>query len=152
MEVLGWNTRPFYDAETNNLTWAIRGRSTDQEPGAVTVNHSTRLLGRSGYLSANLVLGAEEVAAALPKFESLIAGVSYLPGHKYAEFRQGDRMAAYGLTALVAGGAGAALAKSGFLAKFWKVIVGGIIAVGLGARNLWRKFAGERHDYPTTNG
>ena len=43
-------------------------------------------------------------------------------GSRYAEFGQGDKIAAYGLTALVAGGAGAALAKSGLLSKMWKAI------------------------------
>lgn len=149
MEILGWDQPPFYDSRTNNLTWAIRGKSGDQEQSAVTVNYSTRLLGRRGYLSANLVLGAEEVESALPRFERLISGVAYVHGNKYAEYRRGDKVAAYGLTALVAGGAGAALAKSGLLAKFWKLIAGALIAFGAAARSLWRRFSGERDTFTT---
>ena len=44
MEVVGWQQRPFYDPQTNNLTWAIRGSSE----GSTSINHSTRLLGRRG--------------------------------------------------------------------------------------------------------
>ncbi len=39
-------------------------------------------------------------------------------------------MAEYGLTALVAGGAGVVAAKTGLLAKFWKFIVAGVVAIG----------------------
>src|SRR6185436_3667704 len=52
MEVVGWEQKPFYDSQSNNLTWSIRGRSQD----GVNVNHSTRLLGRRGVMRANLVL------------------------------------------------------------------------------------------------
>jgi len=45
----------------------------------------------------------------------MIGGFSYSSGYKYAEWRSGDKVAAYGLTALVAGGAGVALVKSGLL-------------------------------------
>jgi uncharacterized membrane-anchored protein len=125
LDILGWHTPPRYDPATNNLTWAIRGSSEGDE----VVNYSVRLLGRKGVMDVDLVLSPTEVAATLPQFDSLLTGFEFTSGNRYAEFRQGDKIAAYGLTALVAGGAGAALAKSGLLAKFWKVIVVGALAV-----------------------
>jgi uncharacterized membrane-anchored protein len=119
MRIVGWHTAPFYDRRTNNLTWAINGAT---EEGGV-VNYSVRLLGRSGVMNADLVLAPEDMDVSLPAFNSLIEGFTFKAGSRYAEFRQGDKVAAYGLTALVAGGAGAALAKSGLLSKMWKAIV-----------------------------
>jgi uncharacterized membrane-anchored protein len=139
MDIVGWEKSPFYDPSTHNLTWAIRGRSGAEE----TVNYSVRLLGRGGVMSADLVLSPPQLQGALPEFNGLLGDFSFKSGHRYAEWRQGDKVAAYGLTALVAGGAGAALAKSGLLGKLWKVIVGGVIALAALIRKL---FGGGRRE------
>jgi len=76
----------------------------------------------------------------------MITGFTYVPGHKYAEWRPGDKVAAYGLTALVAGGAGVALAKSGLLVKFWKLIVAGIAAAAAAVKRMWAKLTGRRNE------
>ncbi|MEN8006110.1 MAG: DUF2167 domain-containing protein [Candidatus Krumholzibacteriota bacterium] len=123
--VSGWKIPPYYDIETNNLKWAILGYSNSGE----SVNFSTRLLGRGGAMSADLVLGPEILDQALPDYENLISGFSFTTGNRYAEFREGDKVAKYGLTALIAGGAGAVAMKTGLLARFWKFIVVGVVAV-----------------------
>jgi uncharacterized membrane-anchored protein len=125
--VVGWQQQPFYDPRSNNLTWSIRGKSED----SVSINHSTRLLGRRGVMRANLVLDPTDVGTAVPAFNTLLTGVTFNPGHRYAEFRSGDKVAEYGLAGLVVGGAGVALAKTGLLQKFWKLLVlGGIALAG----------------------
>jgi uncharacterized membrane-anchored protein len=125
MSIVGWHTQPFYDTRTNNLTWAITGAGDDGH----VVNYSVRLLGRRGVMNVDLVLAPEEVESVVPSFEKVLGGFTFKPGSRYAEFTQGDKVAAYGLTALVAGGAGAALAKSGLLGKLWKAIVLGVLAL-----------------------
>ncbi|HKY34216.1 MAG TPA: DUF2167 domain-containing protein [Candidatus Polarisedimenticolia bacterium] len=132
LDITGWEVPPFYNEQTNNLEWAIRGSSE----GDGVVNYSTRLLGRKGVMSVDLVLSPEQLAAAKPAYQALLPGFSYKSGERYAEFRSGDKIAAYGLTALVAGGAGAMAAKSGLLAKFWKVIVAGLVALGAGFKKI----------------
>ena len=122
----GWVRPPYYDTLTNNLTWStmIAG-----ETGGRTVNHSVRLLGRGGVMYVDLVIDPEQATTAVPVFDSVIvAGYGYRTGHRYAEWRQGDKVAAYGLTALIAGGAGAVAAKTGLLAKAWKLIVAFVAA------------------------
>ncbi len=123
----GWVREPFYDPATNNLTWSLR-LSDDSEES--TVNHSVRLLGRGGVMHVDLVTGDEQLAAAVPAFEAMLTGFSYVEGQRYAEWRDGDKMASYGLTALVAGGAGAAAVKLGLFGKLWKVIAGFFAAAG----------------------
>ena len=116
----GWQRAPHYDEKTSNLTWATRLHG---EEGGQTLNHSVRLLGRGGVMSVDLVVSPEHYDEALPVFDGVVGDFHYKSGHTYAEWRNGDRIASYGLTALVAGGAGVALAKSGLLQKFGKAIV-----------------------------
>ena len=125
LQLVGWFKPPYYDTQSNNLTWA----TTIQVENDKTVNHSVRLLGREGYFNADLVVSTEEAAAATADFSQLLTGFEYVAGHRYAEFRRGDRVAELGLVALVAGGAGAAAAKSGLLGEAWKAIVVGVLGV-----------------------
>jgi len=124
--VVGWSKPPFYSPESHNLTWSILGR---EDGGGENVNYSVRLLGRRGTMSADLVLGTNLVQTVVPEFERLLTGYSFVQGQKYSEFRSGDKVAEYGLTALIAGGAAAAAIKSGLFAKFWKLIVLGFVAL-----------------------
>ncbi len=124
LDLVGWSTPPRYDPITNNLTWAIRASSQ----GSEVINHSVRLLGRKGVMDADLVLGPAQVGTAVPGFDTLLTGFEFVPGNRYAEWTKGDKVAAYGLTALVAGGVGAAAVKSGALGKLWKLVVFGVLA------------------------
>lgn len=133
LEIVGWHRPPFYDPKTNNLTWSTLLRSASHE----NLNWTTKLLGRTSTMTVDLVCGADVIDAAIPQFEQLIAGFQYQEGHRYAEFRSGDKVAEYGLTALVAGGAGVVAAKTGLLAKFWKFIVAGLVAIGAFFKRLF---------------
>lgn len=124
--VAGWEQPPYYDSNTHNLTWAIRGSSSG---GGTSVNHSVRILGRKGTMDVDLVLGPEDYAAARPQFESVMQGFRFKQGSQYADFVKGDKIAAYGLSALVLGGAGALAVKTGFLAKFWKLLIGLVLVL-----------------------
>lgn len=154
---VGWENQPFYDQRTNNLIWAIRGRD---DKGSSSVNHSIRILGRHGTMNVDMVLGPEEYATALPAFNNLMGSFEFRQGSRYADFMKGDKVAEYGLTALIAGGAGALAVKTGFFMKMWKVILAVVLAlkkllivifVGLGAaiKKLWNKIMGRREEYPS---
>lgn len=125
IHVVGWQRAPYYDESTHNLTWATRLRDDE---GGLTINHSVRLLGRSGVMHADLVADPSQMASAVPAFNDILGQYRFKEGHRYAEFRQGDKVASYGLTALIAGGVGAAAVKTGLLAKAWKLIVGLLVA------------------------
>ena len=122
----GWVRPPYYDQSTHNLTWATRILAE----GDTTVNHSVRLLGRGGVLKADLVVGPGTFELALPAFDEVVSATTFTTGQTYAEWREGDKVAKYGLTALVAGGAGAAAMKLGLFGKLWKVIAGVFAAAG----------------------
>ena len=139
LSIAGWVSRPHYDVSTNNLTWALTALGDD---GSETVNYSVRLLGREGVMNVDLVASPDQLASLTTTFDGILAGFDYLPGHRYAEWKAGDRIASYGLTALVAGGAGAVAAKTGLLAKMWKLILAAVVAVLAGLKGLWARLTG----------
>lgn len=157
----GWRREPYYDARTNNLTWSLRVRGKDEPESGESINHSVRLLGRRGVMHADLVADPVDMEVAVPAFDSILSAYSYLTGHSYSEWRAGDKIAKYGLTALVAGGAGLAAVKLGLFAKAWKWVLGVIVALkkllivvllGIGAFFMkivaWFKDRGSRQTAP----
>ena len=149
VHVVGWSQRPFYDSATNNLTWAIRGRSGDAasaDEAGDAINYSTRILGREGTMNVDLVVSPDAYESTVAEFQSLMAGFTYTPGHTYAEWRQGDPIAEYGLTALIVGGAGAVALKSGLLAKLWKAVVVAVAAVAGAIRRGVRSLFGKKDE------
>ena len=141
LTIVGWYEEPYYDEQTHNLTWAMLAEDSDGQ----VVNYNIRLLGRGGYMSAVLVADPSTLSALKPQLAGIIGNLSYKSGNRYAEFIQGDKVAKYGLTALVAGGAGAAAVKFGLfkaLAKFGKVIVVAILAFFVALWKIVRNFFG----------
>jgi uncharacterized membrane-anchored protein len=106
----GWALPPRYDRENRRLEWGTLLRTEDN---TVVANVSTRILGRSGYTSAVLVTSPQTLDADLQDFKKALAGFDYVSGEKYSEWREGDKVAAYGLGALVLGGAAAAVSSKG---------------------------------------
>ena len=139
----GWTAKPHYDQKTNNLTWAFRMASSEDNYARTFINQNIRLLGRTGYVSA-IVVGDDNVSYMLTEAaaNTLLQNFRFSQGQSYAEFRTGDKVAKYGLAALVLGGAGAIAAKTGFLAKFAKFIIVGVIAIGGWFAKMFKKLTG----------
>ncbi len=143
----GWYVPPHYDVATKRLEWGLRLR-TNNGP---TINYTVRILGRTGYQSAVLVSSPERLDADVRAFKVALQGFNFNTGERYSEFKQGDRVAEFGLAALVAGGAAAVAVKTGlwkglavFFAAFWKLILGAGIAVLAGLGKLF--FKGRKTD------
>ncbi len=143
MKVAGWAAKPHYDTRTNNLKWAINLTSSSDNYTTPWVNESIRLLGREGVMNVTLVTETETFAQDSASADGLLAkNFTYVSGQRYSEFREGDKIAKYGLSALVLGGGAAAAYKLGFLSKFWKLIAGGCVAIAAGVRKFWGKITG----------
>jgi uncharacterized membrane-anchored protein len=135
MEVLGWVEAPRYDAAAHRLVWSAATKDKS-EAGATPrgVNYNTYALGRQGYISLNLVTDYASIASEKPIAQRLLGALEFNTGRRYADFDSStDRVAEYGLAALVGGFAAKKLglfATLGvLLVKFWKVIA--IAGVGL---------------------
>ena len=138
LEIVGWDQKPAYDATTHNLTWAIRATCQGEQ----IVNYNTRLLGRKGVMEVILVCDPADLPKHLPEFNTLLAGYKFSAGETYAEYKPGDKVAKYGLGALVLGGAAVGAAKLGllawlgvFLKKGFKFVI--LVVVAIAA--LWKK-------------
>lgn len=158
--ILDWQMKPFYDQSTNNLTWSILGEA-ENERHHKNVNYNTRILGRRGVMRTDLVVEPESVGSVVPKFNELMKGFSFTSGSRYADFVKGDKVAEYGLTALIAGGATAVALKTGLFAKLlallaslWKVIAVGFVALATRIKNIWnaiRGRGGDKDEAPTAD-
>jgi uncharacterized membrane-anchored protein len=155
IKLKGWATKPHYDEKTHNLKWAINLTSSEDKFKEVFINESIRLLGRGGVMNVTLVSGGGEAfkAAEIEADKLLAKDFNYVSGQKYTEFKTGDKVAAYGLSALVLGGGAVMAAKLGWLAslgvwfgKAWKAIVFGLVALGAAIKKLFNKITGSRPD------
>ena len=122
----GWYIPPRYDQQSNRLEWATK---IHDENNQIIINFTTRILGRKGYMSATLVSDPASLDRDIAEFKNALRNYEFQPGQKYAEFRDGDKMAAYGLGALVLGGAAAAASKGGFKALWALILAAGAAVV-----------------------
>jgi uncharacterized membrane-anchored protein len=135
IEVTRWVEKPTYEAQTHRLVWSAEAREKGGQDTDPTVNYNTYVLGREGYVSLNLITNSSTVEADKPAAHELLAAVNFDAGKRYGDFNSPtDKVAAYGLAALVGGIAAkklGLLAAAGiFIAKFAKVIIVGVAAAG----------------------
>jgi uncharacterized membrane-anchored protein len=131
----GWYVPPHYDVQTHRLEW---GTKFHDPANHVVVNYLIKLLGRGGVMDAVLVSSPATLDGDRREFKAASTSFSFSPGHRYFEFRNGDKVAEYGLAALIVGGAAAAAAKSGALKGILKFAWVGIVAA-FGAVVGWLK-------------
>jgi uncharacterized membrane-anchored protein len=124
----GWSEPPRYEKANHHLVWGVSVHDAD----GASVNFFTRMLGRRGYVALNLIDDPSKIAQSKGEALVLLSATSFTPGSRYQDFDgKKDKVAEYGLAALVAGGAGAAalkLAKIGLLAKFGGKILALLLA------------------------
>ena len=147
--VVGWEQEPRYDPETHNLTWAIRATSG----GEPLLNYNTRLLGRKGVMEVVLICDPKDLPGTLPTFKNILAEHKFQTGQAYAEYRPGDKVAKYGLAALITAGAAVGAAKLGllgpvilFFKKAWKLLIVAVVAAAASVKKLFGRLFGRRDE------
>jgi uncharacterized membrane-anchored protein len=133
VELVGWAASPRYDHETHKLYWA---KEFAFASGTVhTLNYDVRVLGRKGVLAINAVASMNQLDAIQERMPEIIAMVNFLPGNRYTDYQQGnDKVATYGLAALILGGVAA---KAGLFKGLIVLILAGkkfiiIAAIAIG--------------------
>jgi uncharacterized membrane-anchored protein len=140
VNIIGWAQPPSYDAANKRIYWARELDFSSSEQN--TLNYDIRVLGREGYLSMNAVADMRDLSMVKEDMKRVIPMAEFDAGQRYADFNEStDKVAAYGLAALVGGGIAA---KAGLFAKlgalllaFKKFIVLGVIAIGAAAKKLF---------------
>ncbi|MFW5447591.1 MAG: DUF2167 domain-containing protein [Methylophagaceae bacterium] len=111
IELVGWAATPYYDAQAHKLHWAKEIKFGEQDVN--TLNYNIRVLGRKGVLVLNFIAGIDQKEIIDKELDTVLAMAEFDQGSTYSEFDPDiDKIAAYGIGALVAG---KVLAKTGFL-------------------------------------
>jgi uncharacterized membrane-anchored protein len=142
IDLIGWAEAPHYDSGAKKLYWAKELKF--EGANGNTLNYDVRVLGREGILSMLAVAGMEQLPQVRNDMKPLIQVAEFNEGYRYADFNsKTDRVAEYGLAALIAGGIAA---KTGLLAKIGvmllaakKFIFMALVAIGAFFRKLFGK-------------
>lgn len=142
IELVGWAEPPSYDKTTHKMYWArdLRFGGEDDD----TLNYNIRVLGRRGVLVLNAVARMDELPKIKAETPAIVKMADFTVGNRYADFDgKTDKVAAYGLAALVAGGVvaklgGFKLLLAGLLAAKKFVIIGCAAAVA-GVKKLFKR-------------
>ncbi|MEO6740793.1 MAG: DUF2167 domain-containing protein [Chthoniobacteraceae bacterium] len=138
MELAAWAQQPHYDRATHKLYYA---KLFDVEGPEQQLNYDIRVLGRSGHLELSIMSSKSGMQDIEKQAPAILGMVDFTDGNRYADYKPGtDKVAAYGIAGLIAGGV---LAKAGFFklawvfaAKFIKLIIVGAIALFAGIKRL----------------
>jgi len=147
IELVGWASPPRYDSVAKKLYWAKELKFGDSSEH--TLNYNLRLLGRRGVLVLNAVANMDQLKLVESATPAILAAVNFQDGHRYADYKDGsDKVATYGLAALVAGGVAA---KAGLfkgllvaLLALKKLLVVGVIALVAGVKKFWAWLNGRK--------
>lgn len=109
IEVVGWLQKPTYDAATHTASYALELSDQDGH----WVNAVSLRLGRGGHHEVTWIGPIDTFkSAAGPKLlNTALAAHEYDPGNRYADFKQGDKVASYGVAGLVAAALGIKFGK-----------------------------------------
>ena len=133
IELVGWAAPPRYEKETHKMYWAKEIRFSDSKEN--TLNYNIRILGRRGVLVLNAVASMKDFAVIQEQSPAIVKMVDFKEGHRYADFDgKTDKVAAYGLAALVAGGIAA---KAGLFKLLWVGILAAKKFIIIGAVAAW---------------
>jgi uncharacterized membrane-anchored protein len=153
IEVVGWVQPPKYDDKDHRLVWSVESKEKNAAAGDQHgINYNTFVLGREGYISLNLVTSLSTIEQDKAVAITLLSDTSFNDGKRYADFNAStDKVAEYGIAALVAGVAAKKLGLfaiiAAFAVKFAKVIA--LAAFGLFA--ALRSFFKRKKNVATTN-
>jgi len=131
IEIVGWAEPPHYVASSRKLYWAKEIQFGDMDE--TTLNYEIRALGRTGVLSMTFIAPTSQLDAINESREAVLAMADFNPGRRYEDFDSNiDKVAAYGVGALVAG---KIAAKTGFLGAAILLLkkFGVFLLIGLGA-------------------
>jgi uncharacterized membrane-anchored protein len=119
MTLVGWAEPPSYDKAQHKLYWAKELHTEGGNENAL--NYNIRVLGREGVLVLNAVAGMTQIGQVKNEMKNVTAFTDFTPGNRYTDFDAStDKVAEYGLAALVAGGVAA---KLGFFGKIFALLL-----------------------------
>ncbi|KQY80648.1 hypothetical protein ASD24_17075 [Paenibacillus sp. Root52] len=150
--ITGWDIEPTYDSSKHHLLYSIGLKDAQQE---ALVNYNVNVLTREGYIGVILVTDSANFEENRRLFEdSVLSNLTVTAGNKYEEFDASiDKKSELGLTSLILGGAGVAVAKKVglllLLKKGWFVIVALVVGAFGWLRNKLTRRKKNDGEHPT---
>lgn len=145
VDLIGWAEPPHYDDTSHKIYWArdLKFTGANGHSGH-SLNYDIRVLGRQGYLSLNAVAPMDQLAKVREDMPEVLAMTDFDSGQRYTDYDAStDKLAAYGIGALVAGGIAA---KAGLFAKLGimllalkKFVILGLAAIAGLFKKLFRR-------------
>ena len=147
IHLMGWAEKPSYAKDTHKLYWA---KDLMVDGGEHSLNYNVRVLGREGVLNLNAIASMQQIEAIKKEMQQVTAFTEFTEGNRYTDFdSKTDKVAEYGLAALVAGGVASKLGLFGkllaLLLAFKKVL---LLAVVGGGAAIVKFFTGKRKEKP----
>lgn len=124
VEDINWHIKPYYNKTLGYVFYSLLVKFDN---GSETYNSTAMVLGRKGYTDITFLF-KDNIAHLMPaEIDKVVKSFQYNQGLQYSDFKSGDKIAAYGVGALVAGSLGIkGLAKAGIL-----------VALAAFAKKLW---------------
>ena len=152
MTLVGWAENPSYDKATHKFYWAKELAIEKSEQHSL--NYNIRVLGRKGVLVLNAVAGMDQIGQIKKEMKDIVAFTEFTKGNGYSDFDSStDKVAEYGLAALVAGGVAA---KLGFFGKLFaillaakKLLLVALVAIGGAVSRLFGRKKKDADNPPT---
>ena len=140
-----WSEPPRYEHAQHHLVWGLAVHDSE----GPAVNFFTRLLGREGFLSVNLIDDPAKIEASKAQALSVLTAVHFASGSRYEDHATSDKSSGMGLKALMLGGAGLLVAKKtgiliAILLALKKALIFVAVAVGGFFKWLFRRKSSTR--------
>lgn len=139
LHIDGWVQKPAFDAARKSVRWVTRAHD---DRGSL-INAVALQLGRHGYERFTLVSSGSDPTGDAAVLAGAVNAYRFDKGFRFSDYVPGDKVAGFGIAALVGTAAGATIAKTvGFgailllIKKFFLVFV----ALGLGALRYLKRF------------
>jgi len=136
LTVDGWVQQPTLDRQRSSVMWIVKLHEPGSDP---FVNATALTLGRHGYERFTLATTTGDTAKTRALLASLVNDFQFDKGFRFSDYADGDKLAGYGIAALIGTAAGATIAKTvGFgavLLFIKKFII--LIVAALGAAFAW---------------
>jgi uncharacterized membrane-anchored protein len=141
IELVGWAEPPHYDKTSHKIYWAKEMNFGGAD--SHTLNYNIRVLGRKGVLNLNAVADISQLPDVSKNMQQILQFVEFNNGSRYADYKDGDKVAEYGIAALVTG---AVAVKTGLLKGLIAALIAGkkflilaVLGVVAGIRSLVKR-------------
>jgi uncharacterized membrane-anchored protein len=119
LSIIGWAEPPTYDSINKKIYWAKEIKSSDSAES--TLNYDIRILGRDRVITMTAIAGMSQLNQIRIDMQKVLTFTEFNKGNTYADFNPStDKVANYGIAALVAGGVAS---KMGLFAKLFALIL-----------------------------